>query len=183
MCPEKGFRFLAEKVGCPLFLGQSLHFESAPQVCASLRALGSSTCPAVLRRDTAQRHTPLALLDKALPSPSTQVVHHPTVIAAVAEGRRWRFEGDADVKSKFWGRSIELRPEGEVTGCVACEEFRQVPGLLLPGAPMRHRSWLVAGALTLCTGDVATCPACRPAACDLQRRRCVPVEQGGRGRT
>lgn len=41
-----------------------------------------------------------------------KVVHHPTVIAAVAEGRRWRFEGDADVKSKFWGRSIELRPEG-----------------------------------------------------------------------
>jgi hypothetical protein len=40
------------------------------------------------------------------------VVHHPTVIAAVAEGRRWRYEGDADVKSKFWGRSIELRPEG-----------------------------------------------------------------------
>jgi hypothetical protein len=43
-------------------------------------------------------------------------VHHPTVIAAVAEGRRWRYEGDADVKSKFWGRSIELRPEG---GCAA----------------------------------------------------------------
>ncbi len=42
-----------------------------------------------------------------------KVVHHPTVIAAVAEGRRWRYEGDADVKSKFWGRSIELRPEGE----------------------------------------------------------------------
>lgn len=48
------------------------------------------------------------------PTPTpTQVVHHPTVIAAVAEGRRWRYEGDADVKSKFWGRSIELRPEGE----------------------------------------------------------------------
>ncbi|PSC68755.1 oxysterol-binding -related 1D isoform X1 [Micractinium conductrix] len=41
-----------------------------------------------------------------------KVVHHPTVIAACAEGRRWRYEGDADVKSKFWGRSIELRPEG-----------------------------------------------------------------------
>lgn len=72
------------------------------------------------------------------------MVHHPTVIAAVAEGRRWRFEGDADVKSKFWGRSIELRPEGEVAGCTACEEFWQVPGLLQPGAPMRYRSWLVA---------------------------------------
>lgn len=45
-----------------------------------------------------------------------KVVHHPTVIAAVAEGRRWRYEGDADVKSKFWGRSIELRPEGGLGG-------------------------------------------------------------------
>lgn len=41
-----------------------------------------------------------------------KVSHHPTIIAAVAEGRGWRFEGDADVKSKFWGRSIELKPEG-----------------------------------------------------------------------
>lgn len=41
-----------------------------------------------------------------------KVSHHPTIIAAVAEGRQWRFEGDAEVKSKFWGRSIELKPEG-----------------------------------------------------------------------
>ena len=41
-----------------------------------------------------------------------KVIHHPTVIAAHCEGRKWVFEGDADVKSKFWGRSIELHPEG-----------------------------------------------------------------------
>lgn len=41
-----------------------------------------------------------------------QVVHHPTVIAAYAEGRRWTFQGDVDLKSKFWGRSIELMPQG-----------------------------------------------------------------------
>ena len=41
-----------------------------------------------------------------------QVVHHPTVLAAYCEGRGWTFEGDADVKSKFWGRSIELTPLG-----------------------------------------------------------------------
>ena len=41
-----------------------------------------------------------------------KVIHHPTVIAAYCEGRKWVFEGDADVKSKFWGRSIELHPEG-----------------------------------------------------------------------
>lgn len=41
-----------------------------------------------------------------------QVVHHPTVLAAYGEGRKWTFEGDAEVKSKFWGRSIELTPVG-----------------------------------------------------------------------
>lgn len=38
--------------------------------------------------------------------------HHPTIIAAQAEGRSWVFEGDAEVKSRFWGRSIELHPVG-----------------------------------------------------------------------
>jgi oxysterol-binding protein 1 len=41
-----------------------------------------------------------------------KVSHHPTIIAANAEGRSWTYYGDADLKSKFWGRSIELRPEG-----------------------------------------------------------------------
>lgn len=41
-----------------------------------------------------------------------KVVHHPTIIAAVAEGSGWSLQGDAEVKSKFWGRSIELIPEG-----------------------------------------------------------------------
>ena len=39
-------------------------------------------------------------------------MHHPTIIAAVAEGAGWTMQGDAEVKSKFWGRSIELIPEG-----------------------------------------------------------------------
>lgn len=43
---------------------------------------------------------------------NAQVVHHPTVLAAYGEGRKWTFEGDAEVKSKFWGRSIELTPVG-----------------------------------------------------------------------
>ena len=41
-----------------------------------------------------------------------QVVHHPTVIAAHGEGEHWSFAGDAEVRSKFWGRSIELTPVG-----------------------------------------------------------------------
>lgn len=34
------------------------------------------------------------------------------MLAAYGEGRKWSFEGDAEVKSKFWGRSIELTPVG-----------------------------------------------------------------------
>ena len=34
------------------------------------------------------------------------------MIAAYAEGRKWTFQGDVDLKSKFWGRSIELMPQG-----------------------------------------------------------------------
>ncbi|KAL3144723.1 hypothetical protein ABBQ38_001846 [Trebouxia sp. C0009 RCD-2024] len=41
-----------------------------------------------------------------------KVVHHPTVIAAHGEGEHWSFAGDAEVRSKFWGRSIELTPVG-----------------------------------------------------------------------
>lgn len=40
------------------------------------------------------------------------MVHHPTVIAAHGEGEHWSFAGDAEVRSKFWGRSIELTPVG-----------------------------------------------------------------------
>ena len=43
---------------------------------------------------------------------SEKVSHHPTIIAAHAEGRGWTYQGDAEIKSKFWGRSIELKPEG-----------------------------------------------------------------------
>lgn len=42
-----------------------------------------------------------------------KVVHHPTVIAAHAVGAEgWIYSGDAEVQSRFWGRSIELRPVG-----------------------------------------------------------------------
>lgn len=41
-----------------------------------------------------------------------KVVHHPTIIAMHGEGESWSFEGDADVRAKFWGRSVELVPAG-----------------------------------------------------------------------
>ena len=53
--------------------------------------------------------------DKGFRFLAEKVVHHPTVVAAAAEGRGWTFSGDADVRSKFWGRSIELTPAGLLT--------------------------------------------------------------------
>jgi hypothetical protein len=64
-----------------------------------------------------------------------KVVHHPTIIAAVAEGRRWRYEGDAEVKSKFWGRSIELRPEGERRALPAWAGWLAAAGLAVLRMP------------------------------------------------
>ena len=43
---------------------------------------------------------------------SLQVVHHPTIIAMHGEGESWSFAADADVRAKFWGRSVELSPVG-----------------------------------------------------------------------
>lgn len=41
-----------------------------------------------------------------------QVVHHPTIVAMHGEGESWSYEADADVRAKFWGRSVELVPVG-----------------------------------------------------------------------
>lgn len=54
----------------------------------------------------------LVSVEKGFRFISEKVSHHPTIIAAYAEGRGWTYQGDAEVKSKFWGRSIELKPEG-----------------------------------------------------------------------
>ncbi|PSS36076.1 Oxysterol-binding protein-related protein like [Actinidia chinensis var. chinensis] len=43
---------------------------------------------------------------------SEKVSHHPTVVACHCEGRGWKFWGDSNLKSKFWGRSIQLDPVG-----------------------------------------------------------------------
>jgi hypothetical protein len=39
-----------------------------------------------------------------------KVIHHPTVVAAHCEGHGWVLDADLEVKSKFWGRCIELKP-------------------------------------------------------------------------
>jgi oxysterol-binding protein 1 len=37
------------------------------------------------------------------------------VVACHCEGNGWKFWGDSTLKSKFWGRSIQLDPVGVLT--------------------------------------------------------------------
>ncbi|KAK1301373.1 Oxysterol-binding protein-related protein 1A [Acorus calamus] len=53
--------------------------------------------------------------DKGLRFFSEKVSHHPMVVACHCEGRGWKFWGDSNLKSKFWGRSIQLDPVGVLT--------------------------------------------------------------------
>eukprot|EP00249_Psilotum_nudum_P021060 c27954_g2_i1 orf=519-3035(+) len=53
--------------------------------------------------------------DKGLRFFSEKVSHHPMIVACHCEGRGWKFWGDNTVKSKFWGRSIQLYPVGILT--------------------------------------------------------------------
>ncbi|CAJ2641416.1 unnamed protein product [Trifolium pratense] len=53
--------------------------------------------------------------DKGLRFISEKVSHHPMVVACHCEGRGWKFWGDSILKSKFWGRSIQLDPIGILT--------------------------------------------------------------------
>ncbi|XP_062148246.1 oxysterol-binding protein-related protein 1C-like isoform X2 [Alnus glutinosa] len=53
--------------------------------------------------------------DKGLRFISEKVSHHPTIVACYCEGRGWRFSGDSNLKSKFWGRTIQLDPVGVLT--------------------------------------------------------------------
>ncbi|XP_019434400.1 PREDICTED: oxysterol-binding protein-related protein 2A-like isoform X2 [Lupinus angustifolius] len=53
--------------------------------------------------------------DKGLRFFSEKVSHHPTVVACHCEGRGWKFWADSNIRSKFWGRSIQLEPVGVLT--------------------------------------------------------------------
>ncbi|XP_031376285.1 oxysterol-binding protein-related protein 2A isoform X2 [Punica granatum] len=46
---------------------------------------------------------------------SEKVSHHPTVIACHCEGRGWKFWADSNLRTKFWGQSIQLDPVGDLT--------------------------------------------------------------------
>ncbi|KAL1826358.1 hypothetical protein ACET3Z_004770 [Daucus carota] len=53
--------------------------------------------------------------EKGLRFFSEKVSHHPTLIACHCEGNGWKFWGDSNLRSKFWGRSIQLDPVGTLT--------------------------------------------------------------------
>eukprot|EP00850_Spirogloea_muscicola_P023415 SM000354S13410 [mRNA] locus=s354:37052:41462:- [translate_table: standard] len=53
--------------------------------------------------------------DKGLRFFSEKVSHHPTIVACACQGVEWKFWGDCNLKSKFWGRSIQLDPVGVLT--------------------------------------------------------------------
>eukprot|EP00268_Persea_americana_P046549 TRINITY_DN4800_c0_g1_i7.p1 TRINITY_DN4800_c0_g1~~TRINITY_DN4800_c0_g1_i7.p1 ORF type:complete len:405 (-),score=62.00 TRINITY_DN4800_c0_g1_i7:239-1453(-) len=53
--------------------------------------------------------------DKGIRFISEKVSHHPMIVACHCEGRGWKFWGDSNLKSKFWGRSIQLDPVGVLT--------------------------------------------------------------------
>ncbi|XP_074582144.1 oxysterol-binding protein-related protein 1C-like [Curcuma longa] len=50
--------------------------------------------------------------EKGLRFFSEKVSHHPAILACHCEGNGWRLWGDTNLKSKFWGRSIQLDPVG-----------------------------------------------------------------------
>ncbi|KAL4583123.1 hypothetical protein LXL04_007687 [Taraxacum kok-saghyz] len=53
--------------------------------------------------------------DKGLRFFSEKVSHHPMIVACHCDGKGWKFWGDSNLKSKFWGRSIQLDPVGVLT--------------------------------------------------------------------
>ncbi|KAJ0971624.1 hypothetical protein J5N97_019583 [Dioscorea zingiberensis] len=53
--------------------------------------------------------------DKGLRFFSEKVSHHPMIVACHCEGTGWKFWADSNLKSKFWGRSIQLDPVGVLT--------------------------------------------------------------------
>ena len=68
-----------------------------------------------------------------------KVVHHPTIIAGHAEGRGWSLDADTELRSKFWGRSIDLIPVG---ARLLEETIYRFKGGIAPGGYMPARARL-----------------------------------------
>ncbi|TYI29136.1 hypothetical protein ES332_A05G295700v1 [Gossypium tomentosum] len=53
--------------------------------------------------------------DKGVRFFSEKVSHHPMIVACHCQGTGWKLWGDSNLKSKFWGRTIQLDPVGVLT--------------------------------------------------------------------
>ncbi|CAH1788055.1 unnamed protein product [Owenia fusiformis] len=54
---------------------------------------------------------------------SEQVSHHPPISACYCESKNFVFSQDAQIKTKFWGKSMEIQPVGVV--CVKLPKFNE----------------------------------------------------------
>lgn len=56
----------------------------------------------------------LVRTDKQMRFIAEKVVHQPPIVALYAEGKGWKAMGWSSVKNKFWGKSLELIPDGDL---------------------------------------------------------------------
>ncbi|KAG6500396.1 hypothetical protein ZIOFF_040241 [Zingiber officinale] len=106
--PDKGLRFFSEKVEARICIVQRISRRKSKTLLLSVLLV----IPFVGDRESFDinvRHVP-SFLVKIL-----QVSHHPMIVACHCEGKGWKFWGDSNLKSKFWGRSIQLDPVGVLT--------------------------------------------------------------------
>ncbi|GJN91163.1 hypothetical protein Rhopal_004181-T1 [Rhodotorula paludigena] len=77
---------------------------------------------------------------------SEQVSHHPPVSACIGQSPSWDYFGMVDAKSKFMGKSFEIRPTGTAHVTLRIPEAWADPSCPpsknLPGLRDEHYSWL-----------------------------------------
>ncbi|KWU44499.1 hypothetical protein RHOSPDRAFT_18065, partial [Rhodotorula sp. JG-1b] len=77
---------------------------------------------------------------------SEQVSHHPPISACIGQSPSWEYFGSVDAKSKFMGKSFEIRPTGTAHVTLRIPEEWASPDCppckTVPGLREEHYSWL-----------------------------------------
>lgn len=80
---------------------------------------------------------------------SEQVSHHPPISACIGQSPSWEYFGMVDAKSKFMGKSFEIRPTGTAHVTLRIPEEWADPSCppckTAPGLREEHYSWLKVG--------------------------------------
>jgi len=94
---------------------------SRERLCLVAAFAVSGYCSAASRSSSCKPFNPLeretyelVVPEKGFRFLAEKVRHNPLHMAAHAQGRGWSFWGESSIKTKFWGRSIQLLPEGEL---------------------------------------------------------------------